>query len=72
MSKRNDPNTLSALDRPPTWLELESVRPMPEVERITSLSSDTLKRRHGDKVKKLSLRREGMKLKDALAIANGK
>jgi hypothetical protein len=55
----------------PSWLELESVKPLPEVEKITSLSSDTLKRHHPDKIVKLSPRREGMKLRHALAIANG-
>ena len=54
-----------------SWLELESVKPLPEVEKITSLSTDTLKRHHPDKIVKLSPRREGMKLRHALAIANG-
>lgn len=57
----------------PSWLELESVKPLkPDVEKITSLSSDTLKRHYPDRVVKLSPRREGMKLRDALAIASGK
>jgi len=58
-------------DQPPTWLELQRVLPLREVERITSLSIDTLKRRHADKIKTLSPRRSGMKLKDALQIASG-
>ena len=57
---------------PPTWLELESVRRLPEVEQITSLSVDTLKRKYPDRIIRLSDRREGMKLRDALAIASGK
>ena len=58
-------------EQPPTWLELESVRPLPEVEKITSLSSDSLSRHHRDKIVNLSPQRRGMKLRDALAIANG-
>jgi hypothetical protein len=41
------------------------------VERITSLSEDTIRRHHPDRVRRLSDRRVGMKLRDALAIANG-
>jgi hypothetical protein len=55
----------------PTWLELERVLPMPEVEKITSLSVDSLNRHHKKKIVELSPRRRGMKLKDALAIARG-
>jgi hypothetical protein len=59
-------------DRPPTWLELESIEPMWKVEKITSLDRDTVKRRYPARVVQLSDRRQGMKLKDALAIAEGK
>jgi len=55
----------------PSWIELESVQKMPVVEKITSLSSDTIRRKYGEYVVKLSARRDGMKLKHALAIANG-
>ena len=55
----------------PTWLELERVLPMPEVEQLTSLSVDSLNRHHREKIVELSPRRRGMKLKDALAIARG-
>jgi hypothetical protein len=55
----------------PTWLELESVLPMPKAESVTSLSEDTLERRYPHLIVKLSPRRKGMKLKHALAIANG-
>jgi hypothetical protein len=58
-------------ERPPSWLELERVLPLPEVEKITSLSHDSLKRRHRNKIVRLSPRRVGMKLRDALAIASG-
>jgi hypothetical protein len=66
-----DDRTTAASDRSPTWLELESVRPLPEVERITSLSEDTLRRRYRQYIKQLSPRRQGMQLKHALAIARG-
>ena len=71
MPKQYDPSTPTALNRPPTWLELERVLPLLEVEKITSLSSDSLSRHHKDKIVNLSPRRVGMKLRDALAIANG-
>jgi hypothetical protein len=58
-------------ERPPSWLELESVQKMPAVEEITSLSADTLRREYGEFVVRLSARRDGMQLKHALAIANG-
>jgi hypothetical protein len=41
-------------------------------EEITGLSPDTLKRRYRQHIRKLSIRREGMRLGDALAIADGK
>jgi hypothetical protein len=62
----------------PTWIELESNLPLessdPEkltVKKITNLSSDTIKRRYPEYVTKLSQRREAMKLRHALKIANG-
>jgi len=59
-------------DRPPTWLELESIRPLkPDVTEITNLPPDTVKRRYPHLVVQLSARRIGMKLKHALAIAAG-
>jgi hypothetical protein len=57
-------------DRPLTALELERIIPLDEVERLTSLSEDSLKRHHGDKIRKLSPRRNGMKLRDAIAIGS--
>jgi len=44
---------------------------MSVVEEITSLSGDNLRRNYSEYVVKLSPRRDGMKLKHALAIANG-
>jgi hypothetical protein len=70
----------------PSWLDLESVIPLERrkrrsgsgkeddrrsVEEITNLSHDTLRRRFPKLIKKLSDRRRGMKLRDALEIADG-
>jgi hypothetical protein len=64
--------------KPPSWLDLESIIPLKttrpgqrDVESITNLSEDTVKRRYPDRIKHLSERRLGMKLRHALAIANG-
>jgi hypothetical protein len=56
----------------PSWLELERVLPLPEVEEMTSLSRDSLDRHHSNKIVDLSPRRRGMRVKDVLAIINGK
>jgi hypothetical protein len=58
-------------ERTPTWIELESVLRLAVVAKITSLSEDNIRRNYSDFVVKLSPRRDGMKLRDALAIANG-
>jgi hypothetical protein len=55
----------------PSWLELEQVKSLPEVELITNLSEDTLKRRYPRLIVRLSPRRQGMQLKNALAISRG-
>jgi hypothetical protein len=64
-------STEKSPDRPPTWIELESIIPPEKVRKITSLSDEALDRNHGHRWRKLSERRKGMKLRDALAIANG-
>jgi hypothetical protein len=62
-------------NRPPTWLELESVIPLEaepgvtSVETVTSLSSETIRRCYSQFVRQLSPKRRGMKLKHALQIA---
>jgi hypothetical protein len=67
---------MSVLEKP-DWVDLESVIPLKsrraprDVERITSLSPDTIKREHPDKIRHLSDRRCGMTLRDALGIAQG-
>ena len=55
------------LDLPPE-IGLRRIIPISQAAEITNLSKDTLKRRYPDKVIKLSVRRLGMRLSDALAI----
>jgi hypothetical protein len=49
----------------------ETAEPKITAEQITSLSADSLKRLFPDKIRQLSERRCGMKMKDALHIAEG-
>jgi hypothetical protein len=49
-------------------LELRKIIPLAQVTELTTLSADSLKRHHADKIKRLSPRRLGMRLADALAI----
>jgi hypothetical protein len=52
-----------------TELELERIVSLKEAEAVSTLSSDSLKRHHPDKIVKLSPRRQGMRLKHALMLA---
>jgi hypothetical protein len=63
-----DNPTLALADRAPSWLELERIIMLGEVEQITSLSRDTIERRYPDFIVHLSPRRRGMKLRHVLAI----
>lgn len=49
-------------------IELRRVVDLDEAARLTGLSKDTLKRHHRDKIRKLSPRRLGMRVGDALAL----
>jgi hypothetical protein len=53
-------------------VKLLQIISMPEAERISGLSHDTIKRRHPDKIIKLSPRRNGMRLVDALFLDSDK
>ena len=64
-------NKPALAERPPTWLELESVKPLAEVEEITSLDRDSIIRHYRHLLVRLSPMRWRMKLRYALAIANG-
>jgi hypothetical protein len=48
------------------------ILPLSEVSQLTSLSVDSLKRNHRDKIKHLGARRVGMSLADALSIGEQK
>jgi hypothetical protein len=72
-------DTLDQTPKGPTWLELESVIPLestnPEtstVKKITTLSADTIGRKYPNLIIRLSAKRVGMKLRNALAIASNK
>lgn len=64
---RGPPNDQLVLKLSPE-LELRKVLTLAQVSEITSLSEDSLKRHHADKIKRLGPRRLGMTLGDALAI----
>jgi hypothetical protein len=62
----------------PDWFDLESIIPLKttvggkrDAERIAGVSADTIKREYPQYVKQLSKRRCGIKLRDALKIAEG-
>jgi hypothetical protein len=50
-------------------IELERIAPLTEAAKLSSLSPDTLAREHSDKIIKLSPRRSGMRVRDALMLA---
>ena len=49
-------------------LKRRRILPLQKVAELTSLSEDTLKRNYREKIKRLSARRLGMSVADALAI----
>jgi hypothetical protein len=49
-------------------LQLECIVPLQQAAALQSTSVDTLKRRHPDKIIRLSPRRNGMRLRDALML----
>jgi hypothetical protein len=64
--------------KPPEWLDLEQNLPLESKDKkkrtvvgVTSLSRDTLERRYSRYINKPSPGRCAMKLRHALAIANG-
>jgi hypothetical protein len=67
--------SVPAADRPLSTKELlarlegERVIPLPEVGRLNDLSVDTLKRHYSGLIVRVSTGRLGMRLKDALSIA---
>jgi hypothetical protein len=55
-------------DPTPTWLELERILPLKDAANVSSLSEDSLKRNHADKIIRLGPRRLGMRAGDALML----
>ena len=64
----HDQATVEEPQRPLAAIELERIVPLDEVVRLTSLSEDSLRRHHAHLIRKLSPRRNGMKLRDVFAI----
>jgi hypothetical protein len=54
-----------------TAIELERIVPLDEAAQLSSVSEDTLKRNHRDKLVRLSPRRLGMRVRDALMLSEG-
>jgi hypothetical protein len=52
-----------------TVIELERIAPLSEAARLAGVSKDTLQRHHADKILKLSPRRLGMRVRDALDVS---
>jgi len=52
----------------PSALELDRIITLQEAEEVSSLSVDSWKRHHSDKVVELSPRRRGVRLRDALML----
>jgi hypothetical protein len=59
---------LQLLTPPEQVRELLRIAEMPEAAQLSSLSEETLERRYPDKIKKLSPRRKGMRVIDALML----
>jgi hypothetical protein len=53
-------------------IKLLQVVPMTEAEELSSLSEDTLERKHSDKIIHLSARRKGMRRIHALLLGEAK
>ena len=54
-----------------TAIELERIVPLDEAAQLSSVTEDTLKRNHRDKLVRLSPRRLGMRVRDALMLSEG-
>ena len=52
----------------PSALELDQIISLQEAKKLSSLSVDSWKRHHADKVVELSPRRLGVRLRDALML----
>jgi hypothetical protein len=57
-----------SLHKQPDWVELQRIVPLQEACRLLNVSKDTIRREFKDKIVKLSPRRYGMRLCDALKL----
>jgi hypothetical protein len=57
-----------SLHEQPNWVEMQRIVPLKEACRLLNLSKDTIRREFSDKIVKLSPRRFGMRLCDALKL----
>lgn len=62
------PKNVDDLLPPIAPIELRRIVDLEEASRLTGLSKDTLRRHHASKIRKLSPRRLGMRVGDALAL----
>jgi hypothetical protein len=53
----------------PSWTELQRVINLKQASQLSGLSVDSIKRHHRDKIIDLSPRRRGMRVRDALMLA---
>jgi hypothetical protein len=67
---RLDMPDVSPSQVPLSWLELQRFVSLDEAVRLSGLSRDTLLRRHSDKIKRISTRRLGIRLCDALMLTD--
>jgi hypothetical protein len=51
-----------------SWLELHRIVSLQKASQLSGLSSDSLRRHHADRIVRLSPRRSGMRVIDALMI----
>ena len=51
-----------------SWLELNRIASLQKASRLSGLSPDSLRRHHADRIVRLSPRRSGMRVIDALMI----
>jgi len=65
MSPETDHTRLNAV-------ELARIAPLTEAARLAGVSKDTLQRHHSDKILRLSPRRLGMRVGDALQLGTRK
>jgi hypothetical protein len=59
-------NTKTGLSR----LELERIAPLTEAAKLRGVHPDTLRATDPDKIVRISVRRDGMRVRDALKIKN--